>query len=102
MTLQYKEFCRKPFVVEAVEVTRENIGEIAKFVGKLETLEDGNQFILVDPSLVQNVIRVFPGYYMTRMGEQIRCYSKRVFREQFALLNETTQEWVDIINKGAA
>lgn len=100
MTLTYSDFCRKPFVIEAVEVTDDNIAEISKFVGNLETMPDGSVFIRVDRRLVPNVFRVFPGYYMTRMGEHIRCYSKKVFFEQFAEMDPSTKEWVELINPG--
>ena len=81
--MQFTTFVRKPFVVEAVEVTTENIEEVAKYVGDLREKEDGTQYILVDRRLVPNVFRVYPGFYMTKMGENVRCYSRKIFREQF-------------------
>lgn len=100
MTLNYIDFVRRPFVVEAVEVTNDNIMEIAKFVGELEKLEDGTVFIRVDRRLVPNVFRVFPGYFMTRMGDHIRCYSRKVFVEQFAEMDTDVKNWVDFMNPG--
>lgn len=99
MPLEYKEYIRKPFVVEAVLITEENIKEIAKFVGKTETSEDGTIFIRVDPELVPNVTRVFPGHYMTRMGDHIRCYTPKVFFDQFTEMTPPVKEWVEFVNK---
>lgn len=100
MTLEFTSFVRRPFVVEAVEVTNDNIMEIAKFVGELEKLDDGSVFIRVDRRLVPNVFRVLPGYFMTRMGDHIRCYSRKVFIEQFAEMTTDVKQWVDFMNPG--
>ena len=100
MTLEFTSFVRRPFVVEAVEVTTDNIAEVAKFVGEIEKLDDGSVFIRVDRRLVPNVFRVFPGYYMTRMGDHIRCYSRKVFIEQFAELTEEIEPWIGFLNPG--
>lgn len=87
-------FVRKPFVVEAVEVTTENIAEIAELVGVLRETDNGTPYIHVDRRLVPNIYRVFPGYWMTQMGDHIRCYSKKIFRAQFIESNPELQEWI--------
>lgn len=96
--MQFKEFVRKPFTVEAVEVTVENIDEIAKFVGTLSHKQDGTPFIQVDRRLIPNVFRVFPGFWMTKMNDNIRCYSRRVFTEQFTDMTPDIKQWVDFMN----
>lgn len=101
MTLEFTEFVRKPFVIEAVMVTEENIAEIAKHVGELEKLDNGEVFIRVDRRLVPNVFRVMPGYYMTRMGDHIRCYSKKVFTEQFVGMTEDIGRWVNYMEEAS-
>jgi hypothetical protein len=95
--MEYTNFVRKPFVVEAVELTRENIEEAAEHVGILRTKRDGNPYIQVNPLLVPNVERVFLGFYMTRMGDNIRCYSKRVFNDQFTEITPDIKSWVDFM-----
>src|SRR5580765_2394115 len=81
--MEFTTFVRKPFVVEAVEITAENINEVAKYIGDVREREDGTQYILVDRRLVPNVFKVYPGFFMTKMGENIRCYSRKIFKEQF-------------------
>lgn len=98
--MEFKEYVRKPFIVEAVEVTEENIEEIAKDVGEIRYKEDGKPFIFVDRRLVPNITKVYPGFFMTRMDDHVRCYSRKVFFDQFTLLDEGTQQWVDFINAG--
>lgn len=95
--MDFVTFVRKPFVVEAVEVTTENISEVAKYVGDLREKEDGTPYILVDRRLVPNVFRVYPGFFMTKMGENVRCYSKKIFKEQFMPQTEEIKPWVDFM-----
>lgn len=99
--MEFKSFVRKPFVVEAVEVTVENIDDVAKYVGDVRSKEDGTKYILVDRRLVPNVFRVYPGFYMTKMGENVRCYSRKIFREQFVENDENIQPWVEFMEKNA-
>lgn len=98
--MDFKNFVRKPFVVEAVRVTKENISEIADLVGELKEKDDGTPFIYVDRRLVPNVYRVFPGFWMTRMGDHIRCYSNKVFQEQFVDADPQVVAWVDFLDNG--
>lgn len=96
--MEFTEFVRKPFVVEAVEVTKENIAEIAEHVGTLRQKDDGTPYIQVDRRLIPNIFRVYPGFWMTRMGDNIRCYSKRIFTEQFIEASEAINKGVELIN----
>jgi hypothetical protein len=93
----FKTFVRKPFIVEAVEITEDNIKEVANYVGDLRQKEDGTPYILVDRRLVPNVERVYPGYFMTKMGENVRCYSRRIFKEQFMVQTDQIKPWVDFM-----
>lgn len=96
--MEFTTFVRKPFTVEAVEVTKENISDIAEHVGTLRQKEDGTPFIQVDRRLVPNIFRVYPGFWMTRMNDNIRCYSKRVFTEQFVMTSEEIDQWVQFMS----
>jgi hypothetical protein len=101
MTLQFEKFTRKPFVVEAVEVTIENLEEVAKLIGDVEEDESGVLFIKVDRRLMPNLYRVEPGFFMTRMGLHIRCYNRKTFLKQFAALTPEIKTWVDFMSKTA-
>lgn len=96
--LEFTEFVRKPFVVSACEVTEDNIEEVAKYVGDLKSKDDGTPYIQVDRKLVPNIYRVFPGFFMTRMGDNVRCYSRRVFMEQFRAQTPEIKTWVEFMN----
>ncbi len=88
-SMEFTTFVRKPFSVEAVEVTAENIAEVAKYVGDLREEDDGTQYILVDRRLVPNIARVYAGFYMTKMGKNVRCYSRKIFNDQFVSSTDT-------------
>lgn len=98
MEMEFTTFVRKPFVVEATEVTEENIAEIAKLIGVLRENEKGVTYIHVDRRLVPNIFRVYPGFWMTRLGDNIRCYSRRVFRQQFIGSTPEIEGWIKELN----
>lgn len=93
--MDFTTFVRKPFMVEAVEVTEDNIEEVAKFVGVLRKKDDGTPYINVDRRLFPNIFRVYPGFWMTKMGDNIRCYSKQVFKKQFIESNDGLNAWYE-------
>lgn len=97
-TMEFTTFVRKPFVVEAIEITTENIEEAAKYIGDVREREDGTKYILVDRRLVPNVEKVYPGFFMTKMGENIRCYSRKIFREQFVELDDSIKPWLEFMD----
>lgn len=82
--MELNTYVRKPFTVDAVEITKENIAEVAELVGTLCHKDNGEPYIQVNRRIVPNIFRVYPGFWMTKMGDNIRCYSKRIFHEQFA------------------
>jgi hypothetical protein len=91
--VEFNTFVRKPFLVEAVEVTEENIEEIAALVGVLKKKDDGTPFIKVNKLLYSNIHRIYPGFWMTKMGDNIRFYYKHVFNKQFMQIHPELDEW---------
>lgn len=95
--MEFTTFVRKPFVVEAIEITTDNIEDVAKYIGDVREREDGTKYILVDRRLVPNVEKVYPGFFMTKMGENIRCYSRKIFKEQFIEKDENITPWLEFM-----
>lgn len=95
MELQYEEYVRKPYVLKAVQITHQNIEEIAPMIGSLQHKKGGRPFIEVDRQRVPVLTKVYVGYYMTIKGTSIRCYSPRTFREEFVQNEPAIQVWVD-------
>lgn len=98
--MDFTTFVRKPFMVEAVQVTTENIAEVAKLVGTLR--HDGSDeqkvYIQVDRRLIPNVFKVYPGFWLTKMGDNIRCYSSHIFEGQFIEVTDEISNWVNQLN----
>lgn len=99
--IDFKMFVRKPFTVEAVRVTNENMEDLARMIGRVITDNLNRKVIEVDPEIVPNIPLVWPGYWVTRMGENIRCYSAKTFAEQFVKATEESLELVLLIEKQA-
>ena len=99
--MEFTKFVRKPFMVEAIEVTLENIGEIAEMIGTLREKENGTPYIQVNRRLVPNLFRVYVGFWVTKMGDgdNIRCYTKRVFNQQFLATTLEIDMWVAYLNE---
>lgn len=83
--MDFRPYERKPFSVLAVEVTAENIAEVATLTGTLKTKPDGTPYIHVNPELCPVIEKIFVGYWLTKMGSNIRCYSAKAFKGQFRL-----------------
>lgn len=97
--MQFTNYVRKPFTVEAVEVTPENIEELTQLIGDLRKKEDGTPYIQVNRRLVPNIYRVYPGFWVTRMGDNIHCYSPKVFKREFTKENYEIQSWINYMNE---
>lgn len=80
--MEFNQYVRRPFAVEAVEITEKNLNDIAKLVGTVRTL-DGVTFIALDRRIIPNIRRAYVGWYLTRLGDNYRCYSPVVFESQF-------------------
>lgn len=99
--MEFATFIRKPFEVEAIEVTADNIKDLAKQfrIGKVKYSDDGVPYIVVDQERVPNVEKVWPGYYVTKVGKtNVRCYTHKIFFSQFVETTEEIDAWVRFIN----
>lgn len=94
----FTEHIRKPFSVHAVRVTRENMEDIAPFVGKVERTPEGKPYIQADRHLCQSSLKVWPGYYVTKHGKKVRVFSRKAFEEQFHPMGEDVAPWVEYLN----
>lgn len=84
---EFTAFVRKPFSVMAQQITPENIDELAKLVGEVR-IKNEEKYIALDRRIVPNVGRAYVGWYVTKLGDNLRCYSPKVFKEQFMPMPE--------------
>lgn len=80
--MEFTQFIRRPFVVDAVEITVDNMEEIAQSVGELR-VRNGIIFIALDRRIVPNIYRAYVGWWMTRLGDNYRFYPPKAFKDQF-------------------
>lgn len=78
----FSNYVRKPFLVEAVQVTPENIDELAAVLGELKE-KDGEKWILIDRRIVPNIKKAYVGWWVTKLDDNLRCYSPKVFDKEF-------------------
>lgn len=99
-TLEFERFVRKPFVVESTVITAENIDAIAKLVGVdgVTKVKDGEKFIPLDRRVIPNMNRAYIGWHFTRMDENYRCYSPRIFEQQFLAVGEESEITLQLEN----
>lgn len=80
--MEFNQFVRRPFAVEALEITKDNLQEVADLIGRTET-KGGVTYIVPDRRIVPNISKVYVGWWLTRLGENYRCYASKVFKTQF-------------------
>lgn len=90
-------YVRRPFQVQAFEITPDNIAELAPHVGELCD-DKGTPYIKSDKKKVGNNFKVWSGFFATVLKGHVRCYSRKTFFEQFGELNDTTSPVVDFLH----
>ncbi len=96
--MDFVTFVRKPFIVEALEITEDNMEEVSNLIGKVDKDEDGKPCIVVTRKGIPGVPKVYPGFWLTKMGSNIRCYSSKAFTNQFVEGNSEIDKWVEIFS----
>lgn len=89
MEMQFSRHIRKPFVVEAVQITHENIQAIANLLGELKE-KDSEKWISIDRRIVPNIRKAYIGWWVTQLDDNFRCYSPKVFEKEFMVY---TDDW---------
>lgn len=92
--MDFAPYIRKPFQVEAVEITELNMGEVSSLIGKVDTDDEGKACITITRKGVPGASRVYPGFWVTKMGNNVRCYSSKAFKNQFVDGNSEVLTWL--------
>jgi hypothetical protein len=93
--MEFTEFVRKPFRVEAAQITEENFDEVASLIGtRVGKTRSGDRFIVLDRRIIPQGTKAWVGWWVTKMGDYYRCYPRKPFADQF---EEMTSEWDDIL-----
>ncbi len=81
--MEFTKYTRKPFTVEATEVTEDNLEEIAKLSGMIKVDDRGKRYIEVNPNKIPIIPEVYPGFFLTKMNGNLRFYKRNIFLDQF-------------------
>lgn len=87
--LKTEKYARKPFLIDAIQVTPENMEEVAKWCGgTVETAERNGRtvkFIEVPVSRPMNERqkRAFVNDYVLKAGKSFKCYPPKPFDDCF-------------------
>lgn len=97
--MDFKDYARKPFTIKAAEVTDDNFEEVAALCGKsIQVNQKGDRFILVNRRIIPNGFKIFVGWWITIMDDNIRCYPPRSFESQFVVVDEDSDTLTHINN----
>jgi hypothetical protein len=92
--LTFTSFVRKPFTVEAIQITPENVDQIGEMLGEVKE-KDGEKFILIDRRIVPNIKKAYVGWWITKLDDNLRCYSPKVFDKEFTDFDD---QWAAYFN----
>lgn len=82
--MEFSNYIRKPFSIKALEVTEDNFEEVAALVGKdIQMTSKGDRYIVVNRRIIPNGFKIFLGWWVTVMDDNIRCYPPKSFNAQF-------------------
>lgn len=85
-TLKIEKYTRKPFTVDAVQVTADNFSAAAEWCGgEVQELSDGVSYIKVDVSrpITTRQTRAFLGDWILLAGRGFKVYTEKAFRTNF-------------------
>lgn len=87
---------RRTFRVQAIQVTKENLEELAAWTGG-EISNTPNKFIVI-PVHRRNTTRAYVGDWITRLGagSNFRVYACSVFLEGFRQVHDEQQKYAEI------
>lgn len=89
--MQTQKFIRKPFEIEAVQVTEDNMGDVAVWCqGEIETEEGGAEFIKVrvHHPLNDRQTKAFVGDWVLYANKGFKVYTGKAFKNNFDELSD--------------
>jgi hypothetical protein len=94
MNIPTTKFVRAPFAVHAVQITEDNMAEIAEVIGEIGVGKDNAPCIVVNKKVVPVINRAYVGWWLTKYGDNFRCYSPEHFADQFIHHTEGWDAWL--------
>jgi len=106
MSVQTSSFVRKPFYVDALQVTEENMGEVASWcrgeirrasARTIPTPMPAAKYIKVDVTRAQQERQTmaFVGDWILRLGSGYKVYTRKAFERSFEPVREDVEALLD-------
>lgn len=88
--VEVKKYARKPFYVDAVQVTSENLEAVAEWCQGEVREKDGRKYVhvRVHHPLTERQTQAFVGDLVLYAGKGYKVYTTRAFEKSFELLEE--------------
>jgi len=96
MTLKTEKFARKPFYVDAVQITEGNMQDVAKWCqGKVESTDAGENFIKVrvHRPLNERQTKAFVNDWILFAGSGYKVYTPKAFNQSFARVTSVDEHF---------
>lgn len=93
--MEIKKYTRKPFEIEAVQVTEQNFGEVAAWCkGEIVTTAKGETSerhikVRVHRPLTERQTMAFPGDWVLFAGKGFKVYTDKAFVQSFTQIEPT-------------
>ena len=100
--MNIQKYTRRPFTVQAVQVTLENMREVAEWCGGVVVEADRpeNSYIKakIARPLNKRQTQAFAGDYVLKMGRGVKIYLEKAFDKAFVPADDNTRMFVDPVN----
>lgn len=96
MTLKTEKFARKPFYVDAVQITEGNMQDVAKWCqGKVESTDAGENYIKVrvHRPLNERQTKAFVNDWILFAGSGYKVYTPKAFNQSFERVTDVDEHF---------
>ena len=96
MTLHTEKFARKPFYVDAVQITEGNMQDVAKWCkGKVESTDAGENYIKVrvHRPLNERQTKAFVNDWILFAGSGYKVYTPKAFNQSFERVTDVDEHF---------
>jgi hypothetical protein len=92
--IEIVKYIRKPFEVDAVQVTADNMSEVANWCGGEVLTDNGNNFVKVSVErfLNERQTKAFNGDWVLKAGTGYKVYTPKAFSKSFEPLTGVARD----------
>ena len=97
--MDVERYQRRPFFVEAVVVTPENMAEVSTWCDGTIVVEDATSYIKVPVKRPMHIRQTYayPGHYVVKAGTGFKVYTPKRFEADFHSVNQVDLDEIDLV-----